>query len=383
MKKGVFMKRKKNRLISIFLCLTMLLPSFIISGSLSVNAAPDKITDSTSNVAVMIEPIADQEARIVVASKTGGINWGCEPLVLTIRTDPVGADLSVVIENPKVVSGSFSGLNGNILTLVPTGIVSNTLITVIASVGGAKASATFRLTVNKYEDTGEYEWGDLEIPGGGAICGYVFHPYVPDILYAHTDVGGAWKFNFEIKRWEDITKWCSPSTQSIGQSRALAVDPTPGRESWVYIINNQGSNGAVYRSKDFGETWVRLGATGTNGGGNSGNTRGIGGNFYIKPAPNPGKEGSKDPADYGEPTMYFATTNGFSVSKDNGTTWTNLATGTANPFNNGNRLGTTGQNQTGFCFVNYDHNNLNFIIAGSQGTTNGGKRDGVFYSKDN
>jgi len=377
--RGVFMKRKKSRLVSLLICLAMLSSLFMIPGAFPVVAAPDSVDDA----AVTIEPIEDQEARIVVASETGGVNWGCEPLVLTIRTDPVEADLSVSIANPSVVSGSLSGLNGNILTLVPTGIVSNTLVTVTATVGGTKVSTSFRVTVNKYEDTGKYDWGDLEIPGGGAICGYVFHPTVPNLLYAHTDVGGAWKFNFDIKRWEDITKWCSPSLQNVGQSRGLAVDPTPGRESWVYILNNQGGNGVVYRSKDFGETWVRLGATGTNAGGNSGNTRGIGGNFYIKPNPNPGKEGSKDPADYGEPTMYFATTNGFSVSRDNGMTWTNLGTGTSNPFNNGNRLGTNGQNQTGFSFVNYDHYNLNFIVVGTQGTTNGGKRDGVFYSKDN
>lgn len=45
------------------------------------------------------------------------------------------------------------------------------------------------------------EWGTLQITGGGFVSGIVTGQ---EVMYARTDVGGAYKYNFETKRWEQL-----------------------------------------------------------------------------------------------------------------------------------------------------------------------------------
>lgn len=394
MRNRVSRKRTGKRVMALFLMMAMVFSLFSAMAT-GVSTVPAHAS-TLSNLS--IEPLGDQSARIIVASASGGVNWGSEPLVLTIRVlyqerflfDYTGVEFSVDIANENLLAHGFSGLNGNVLTLVPLDVVGHTDVTVTATRNGETAETTFRVVVSRYEDTGEYLWGNLSIPGGGAVCGYIFHPRVPGILYAQTDVGGAHRFNFETRMWEDITQWVTPDIQLVGQSRGVAVDPTPGREDWVYLINNVGGPGTVFRSEDRGDTWVRLGQTGTNAGGNSGNTRGIGGNFVIRANPLPGRDpNSDDPADFGEPTMFFATAQhapvqgGFSISHDNGLTWENLRDGENSPFNNGYL------DQTQFFFVNFDPYNTDFLVVGTVGATStdnnnmaGPRTNSVFYSND-
>lgn len=340
---------RKKRLLSILLVIVMLasmLPTTVI------------FAEEVSSE-LKLEAIGDQTARVIQAS-TGypnsdrSVNWGAEPIVLTVRVageayDGVKFDLD--IEDPTLLAGSLSGLNGNVLTLVSCGEIGYTNVTVTATKGSSTDSQTFKVTVNLYEDTGEYSWSNLKIPGGGAVCGYIFHPTEPNVLYAQTDVGGAHRFNFETKAWEDITQWITPDTQGVGQSRGLGIDPTPGREDWVYLA--YGGSGQLLLSKDCGDTWAIKGSLGISMGGNSANTRGLGGdNIVAIPNLKAGAvSGSKNPDDYNSPTIYAVSNGGIRVSNDDGETWTNIQSN----FNNANI----------YIFVVYDLNNTDFRVVGA------------------
>ena len=330
----------------------------------------DEPEDEIEYTDLYIEPIKDQTARIIKAKPdSNGINWGAEPLVITIYTrEPV--DSIEWSDSGGILEGSFSsatntlshstGIGQQVLTLVPTE-VGVTTVTVTAIKGNAKGSTNFEVFATEFYDTGEYEWDTMPLHGGGAVCGYIFHPTQPGIVYAQTDVGGAWRFDFEYDEdgkaiggwWHDITQWITPSTQGAGQSRGLGVDPTPGREDWVYLA--YGNNFLV--SRDKGETWVvRSNATGLSMGGNSGNLRGNGGdNVVAIPNQISGEPGSKNPTDYGPSTLYMVNQSGIrqtTVSSNGATgTWTNIAS----------RFGNSGV----YNFVVYDVDNTDIRLVGS------------------
>jgi len=318
--------------------------------------------------ASLIRPIADQTARIIEATRdndgniAAGVDWGNEPVVITIgyRYDSPwcydGVEFDVDIAMEDLLDYTFTGVNGNILMLVPRDIAGHTDVTVTATEGNTISTETFRVTINRYADTGEYEWNELAIHGAGAVSGYVFHPHVEGILYAVTDVGGTWRFVFEYDEdgraigghWYDITKFQYDILGNAGVNhnapRMVGIDPTPGRENWVYMV--YGGAGNLVRSTDRGDTWTRVVvrnaddtayipvAIGISGAGNAGNWRSSGGNnFVIVPNRTPGTPANSAlglPAGYSQPTIYALSSvqnGGIRKSTDDGLTWTGANAG--------------------------------------------------------
>ena len=46
-----------------------------------------------------------------------------------------------------------------------------------------------------------YEYKNAPVPGGGFVTGFCFHPVEKEILYARTDIGGVYRYDFETKSW--------------------------------------------------------------------------------------------------------------------------------------------------------------------------------------
>ncbi|WP_369392197.1 WD40/YVTN/BNR-like repeat-containing protein [Streptomyces sp. CG1] len=104
-----------------------------------------------------------------------------------------------------------------------------------------------------------YHWRTAVIGGTGFVTGILFHPTVPTLAYARTDVGGAY-------RWDTTARW-TPLTDHLGWDdwnllgvAAMAVDPAhPDRLHLALGAYTQpwAGNGAVLRSEDRGATWHR------------------------------------------------------------------------------------------------------------------------------
>jgi xyloglucan-specific exo-beta-1,4-glucanase len=46
-----------------------------------------------------------------------------------------------------------------------------------------------------------YNWRNVEIVGGGYVPGIVFNTSEPNLIYARTDIGGAYRWNPSTNRW--------------------------------------------------------------------------------------------------------------------------------------------------------------------------------------
>jgi photosystem II stability/assembly factor-like uncharacterized protein len=100
-----------------------------------------------------------------------------------------------------------------------------------------------------------YVWRNVVIGGGGFVTGIITHPRQKGLMYARTDVGGAY-------RWDDAAQRWIPLTDAIGDMdytgiESLAVDPADADR--VYLAAGIYSRGkaAILRSADQGRTWLQ------------------------------------------------------------------------------------------------------------------------------
>ncbi|MBS1703433.1 MAG: carbohydrate-binding protein [Armatimonadetes bacterium] len=154
-----------------------------------------------------------------------------------------------------------------------------------------------------------YTWKNVEIVGGGFVTGIITHPYAKNVIYARTDIGGAYRWNEKTQRWVPIEDFITRSDWNLYGTESVAVDPSDPKR--VYIAagtytNEWGQNGAILRSRNQGETWDRVNLPFKNGGNEDG--RSIGERLEVDP--NDGR------------VLYFGTrNNGLLRSSDYGSTW--------------------------------------------------------------
>ncbi|MEE1068080.1 MAG: hypothetical protein UH678_06270, partial [Fibrobacteraceae bacterium] len=84
----------------------------------------------------------------------------------------------------------------------------------------------------------KYEWGNVRFDGGGFVNAVLFHPKQENLLYARTDVGGVYRYNFEESKWVPLTDWISQKDVGLYGAEAFAIDPTDPKR--VYVLAGTG-----------------------------------------------------------------------------------------------------------------------------------------------
>jgi len=154
-----------------------------------------------------------------------------------------------------------------------------------------------------------YDWRNVEIVGGGFVTGILTHPKERDLVYARTDIGGAYRWNPRTSRWVPLMDWLTRKDWNLYGVESFAVDRRDPNRLYVAVgtyDNSWGGPGAILRSTDRGRTWRRTDLPFKNGGNMPG--RSIGERLAV------------DPTD--GRTVYFGTRNsGLWRSTDAGATW--------------------------------------------------------------
>jgi photosystem II stability/assembly factor-like uncharacterized protein len=108
--------------------------------------------------------------------------------------------------------------------------------------------------------TQSYTWKNVPIVGGGFVTGIITHPTAKGVMYARTDIGGAYRWDNKAQQWVALTDWVAGDNWTFTGIESMAVDPSdPNR---VYMAagtytNSWSGNGAFFRSSDQGKTWQR------------------------------------------------------------------------------------------------------------------------------
>ncbi|KKF93232.1 Xyloglucanase [Ceratocystis platani] len=104
------------------------------------------------------------------------------------------------------------------------------------------------------------DWKNVKIGGGGGfVPSVVYHPTVPGLAYARTDMGGLYRMNAD-DTWTILTDGLAfDDTWNRWGIDALAVDAQDPNKVYaavgMYTNSWDPNNGAIIRSSDKGSTW--------------------------------------------------------------------------------------------------------------------------------
>jgi photosystem II stability/assembly factor-like uncharacterized protein len=167
-----------------------------------------------------------------------------------------------------------------------------------------------------------YSWKNAVILGGGFVSGIVYSPVEKDLIFARTDVGGAYRWDPDHKVWVALTDSLPRDTNFLG-IESLAADPVDASKVYLAAGEYTGSwvgNGAILRSTDRGNTWQTIDMPMKMGGNENG--RSMGERLAIDP---------NLPS-----VLYFGSRKaGLWKSSDSGSTWEKVAGFTANDNDKG------------------------------------------------
>jgi hypothetical protein len=214
---------------------------------------------------------------------------------------------SSAIFGPQPVSGgswSWSGCGtaGSSREQTISPATACTATVVYTNSCGAKSTQVFNIQVGT--------WASVKFGGGGYVTGLIFHPTTANLLYARTDIGGAYRWNPSNSTWTPITDGLGfgGAESSYHGIESIAVDPN--NDQLVYMAagmyNSDKADARLYISSNRGDTWTYVGLPFSTGGNNGG--RAMGERLMVDP---------NKPS-----TLFYGSrTAGLWKSTDSGRTW--------------------------------------------------------------
>jgi len=276
--------------------------SAIGSTKLSVTFTPADTVDYNT---------ATASVTLTVNQATPVVTWNTPAAV------PVGTALSVTqLDATASVPGTFtySPALGTVMSVAGTSTLSVNFVPT-DSIDYASVTQTVKLTVSGTTAPPSYAWGNVKIVAGGYVSGLYFHPNQKGLMYARTDMGGAYRWGPNDAQWVPLTDWIDPSVWWYGGVEAIGLDPADPNRLYLavgeYANENWDGNGAMLVSDDQGATFTTVPLGFKNGSNDNG--RNTGERMAVDP---------NTPA-----TVYFGTrVAGLQISTNHGSTW-NQVTG--------------------------------------------------------
>jgi photosystem II stability/assembly factor-like uncharacterized protein len=129
-----------------------------------------------------------------------------------------------------------------------------------------------------------YRWSNVVIRAGGFITGILFSPVQDGLIYARTDVGGAYRSDDGGAHWIPITDQFGPKDSTYTGIESIAPDPSDPNKLYIaagMYTADWGGPSAIFRSNDKGKTLEKTPMPFKMGGNDNG--RGVGERLAVDP----------------------------------------------------------------------------------------------------
>ena len=97
-----------------------------------------------------------------------------------------------------------------------------------------------------------YVWKNVAINGGGFVTGLITHPNASGVVYARTDIGGAYRWNESDNSWVPLLDFgFDANTYGI---ESVAIDPADGNRLYIAASRNSSTLKYIFVSTNRGDT---------------------------------------------------------------------------------------------------------------------------------
>jgi len=104
----------------------------------------------------------------------------------------------------------------------------------------------------------QYKWNNVIIGGGGFVSGIVACPTMQNLIFAKTDVGGAYRWIEETQSWKPLTDWINTNEKGYLGIESIAIDPQhPNRVYMSAGLEYFSTSPAIFYSEDYGDTFKK------------------------------------------------------------------------------------------------------------------------------
>src|SRR5690606_34188177 len=117
---------------------------------------------------------------------------------------------------------------------------------------------SFLLQISTPVQAQSYRWDNVTMGGGGFVSAIITGKTEEGLIYARTDVGGAYRWDSENNEWIPLLDWVGEDQTGFLGVESLAIDPTSPNKLYmqVGITYFNGGKTAILRSEDYGQTFA-------------------------------------------------------------------------------------------------------------------------------
>jgi hypothetical protein len=188
-----------------------------------------------------------------------------------------------------------------------------------------------------------YSWSNVAMGGGGFVSGIITSKTEANVMYARTDVGGAYRWDNANGKWIPLLDWNSTSQTGYQGVESIALDPSTAGRVYMLVGTSYFNSGqtAILKSNDYGSTFTTTVITSQFQAHGNGMGRQAGERLAVDP---------------NNPNILFCGTrlDGLWKSTNAGSTWSRVWTGSS---------GTDIVNDNGVCFVVFDPSSVSSGIT--------------------